>query len=268
MAIKDVLVYLDPSPATEHRLEAAMMLAKRLGAHVTVLHLIAEPFLRGGHHLPADIMREHMAHAEAEAEGICQPPGRPPSGRVWPRRRARERLARPAADPPGPARAAHRPHRDRPARSGDRRGQRHGADRGRLHGQWPPGLGHPARRYRHHAAAPCHRRLGRLARGGPRRDRCHSVAAAGRARPGHDRRRARPGGRPAAQLGERLALYLRRHAVKAELRHVSSGGGGITELLLAQPAPRPLTFWSWAATATPACARCSSAAPPATSSNA
>ena len=72
MAIKDMLVYLDPSPATAARLQTVLNLAQRLGAHVTALHLIAEPFLRGmvGHHLPAEVLREHLAHAEAEAEGI------------------------------------------------------------------------------------------------------------------------------------------------------------------------------------------------------
>ena len=72
MALKDLLVYLDQSPATAAPLQAALILAQRLNAHLTALHLIAEPFLRGmvGHHLPAEVMREHLAHAEAEAEGI------------------------------------------------------------------------------------------------------------------------------------------------------------------------------------------------------
>jgi nucleotide-binding universal stress UspA family protein len=72
MALKDLLVYLDQSPAPAAPLQAALILAQRLDAHLTALHLIAEPFLRGmvGHHLPAEVMREHLAHAEAEAEGI------------------------------------------------------------------------------------------------------------------------------------------------------------------------------------------------------
>jgi transposase InsO family protein len=46
-----------------------MMLAGRLGAHVTGLYLIAEPYLRGmvGHYMPEQIIREHLAHAEARA---------------------------------------------------------------------------------------------------------------------------------------------------------------------------------------------------------
>ena len=72
MALKDLLVYLDQSSATAGPLQAALILAQQLNAHLTALHLIAEPFLRGmvGHHLPAEVMREHLVHAEAEAEGI------------------------------------------------------------------------------------------------------------------------------------------------------------------------------------------------------
>jgi nucleotide-binding universal stress UspA family protein len=72
MTIKDMLVYLDQTPATAARLQIVLTLAQRLGAHVTALHLLAEPFLRGaaGQHLPAELVREHLAHAEAEAESI------------------------------------------------------------------------------------------------------------------------------------------------------------------------------------------------------
>jgi nucleotide-binding universal stress UspA family protein len=72
MALKDLLVYLDQAPEAAARVEIALTLAERLGAHVTALQLIAEPFLRGaiGHHLPAELMREHLAHAEAEAEAV------------------------------------------------------------------------------------------------------------------------------------------------------------------------------------------------------
>ena len=57
--IKDMLVYLDQSPTAVARLQTALMLAKRLGANVTAIHIIAEPFLRAtsggmaGHHMPA-----------------------------------------------------------------------------------------------------------------------------------------------------------------------------------------------------------------------
>jgi nucleotide-binding universal stress UspA family protein len=72
MAIKDLLVHLDPSPATEARLQAALALAERFGAEVEALHLIPEPFMPGvvGHHMPDEVLREHLARVEAEAEGM------------------------------------------------------------------------------------------------------------------------------------------------------------------------------------------------------
>jgi hypothetical protein len=59
MSIKDLLVHVDQSPTTATRLDAALELGERFGAHVTALHLIAEPFMRNmaGYHLPADILR-------------------------------------------------------------------------------------------------------------------------------------------------------------------------------------------------------------------
>jgi nucleotide-binding universal stress UspA family protein len=72
MTIKDLLVHVDQSPATATRLDAALELGERFGAHVTALHLIAEPFMRNmaGYHLPADVLKEHLRHAEAEAEQV------------------------------------------------------------------------------------------------------------------------------------------------------------------------------------------------------
>ena len=72
MAIKDLLVHLDETPASTTRLQAALALAAACGAQVTALYLIAEPFLpgMGGRHLPAELLREHLAHAEAEAETV------------------------------------------------------------------------------------------------------------------------------------------------------------------------------------------------------
>ena len=68
--IKDLLVHLDHAPASPRRLEAALALAAACGAQVTALYLLAEPFLRGvaGLHAPTEVIREHLAHAEAEAE--------------------------------------------------------------------------------------------------------------------------------------------------------------------------------------------------------
>ena len=72
MAIKDLLVHLDETPASTARLQAALALAAACGAQLTALYLIAEPFLpgMGGRHLPAELLREHLAHAEAEAEAV------------------------------------------------------------------------------------------------------------------------------------------------------------------------------------------------------
>ena len=68
--IKDLLVHLDHTPGSPARLEAALALAAACGAQVTALYLLAEPFLRGvaGLHAPAEVIREHLAHAGAEAE--------------------------------------------------------------------------------------------------------------------------------------------------------------------------------------------------------
>ena len=70
--IKDLLVHLDDRPASETRLQAALGLAEQCRAHVTALCPIAEPFLpgRAGRHLPAELLREHLAQAEVEAEAL------------------------------------------------------------------------------------------------------------------------------------------------------------------------------------------------------
>ena len=72
MAIKDLLVHLDETPASTARLQAALGLASACGAQISALYLVAEPFLpgMGGRHLPAELLREHLAHAEAEAEAV------------------------------------------------------------------------------------------------------------------------------------------------------------------------------------------------------
>jgi nucleotide-binding universal stress UspA family protein len=72
MTIKDLLLHLDPGPGTPTRVAATMALADRFGARVTALHLIPEPFMPGvvGHHMPDDVLREHLARAAAEAEGM------------------------------------------------------------------------------------------------------------------------------------------------------------------------------------------------------
>jgi nucleotide-binding universal stress UspA family protein len=72
MTIRDLLVQIDQTQAARHRLEAGLKLAERFGAHLTALCLAAEPFMRSapGYHLPADVVREHLRHTEAEAESV------------------------------------------------------------------------------------------------------------------------------------------------------------------------------------------------------
>jgi nucleotide-binding universal stress UspA family protein len=72
MTIKDLLVQIDQTQAAQVRLEAGLKLAERFGAHLTALYLAAEPFMRSaaGFHLPADVVREHLRHVEAEAEPV------------------------------------------------------------------------------------------------------------------------------------------------------------------------------------------------------
>ena len=74
MPIKDLLVHLDETPASTTRLQATLTLAATCGAQVSALYLVAEPFLpgMGGRHLPAELLREHLAHAEAEAETLLK----------------------------------------------------------------------------------------------------------------------------------------------------------------------------------------------------
>jgi nucleotide-binding universal stress UspA family protein len=86
MTIKDLVVQIDQTPAAQVRLDAALVLAEHYEAHLTALFLIAEPFVRGvsGYHLPADIIREHLRHAEAEADAVLAAAGESASGRAIP----------------------------------------------------------------------------------------------------------------------------------------------------------------------------------------
>ena len=72
MVIKDLLVHLDQTPVAQKRLDAALTLGQHFNAHVTALYLIAEPFVRGavGYHLPDEVAREHLRHAQAEADTV------------------------------------------------------------------------------------------------------------------------------------------------------------------------------------------------------
>jgi nucleotide-binding universal stress UspA family protein len=70
MAITEILVHVDETPAAEVRLQAAVALAAAETAHVAALFLVTEPFLRAlaGRHLPEEFAREHLATLEREAD--------------------------------------------------------------------------------------------------------------------------------------------------------------------------------------------------------
>ena len=72
MAIKDILVHVDLSPASEGRLAAAVALAEASEARITALGLIAEPLLRAmpSRHLPADVVREYVLQAERDLDAV------------------------------------------------------------------------------------------------------------------------------------------------------------------------------------------------------
>ena len=74
MAISEILVHVDATPAAETRLGAALDLAAAAKAHVSALFLVTEPFMRAvvGRQLPADFVREHLATLEGEADTVLQ----------------------------------------------------------------------------------------------------------------------------------------------------------------------------------------------------
>ena len=72
MAIKDLLVLVDRSPASGRRLEWALAVAARFSARVTALALVAEPYLPAlvGVHIPVELLREQAAEAERNADAV------------------------------------------------------------------------------------------------------------------------------------------------------------------------------------------------------
>ncbi len=72
MTIKDMVVQVDQTAASERRLEAAVKLSRHLGAHLTAVYLAAEPFVRrvSRLHLPDELVREYRRQAEAEADTV------------------------------------------------------------------------------------------------------------------------------------------------------------------------------------------------------
>jgi nucleotide-binding universal stress UspA family protein len=237
MAIKDLLVHLDETPASGARLQAALALAAPCGAHVTALFLVAEPFLpgMGGRHLPADLLREHLAHGEAEADAVLA-------------------AARAEADRQGVALAAMResgpldrlPHLlARHARHTDLTivGRAdlagHGVDDTALAEAAFLDSGHPALVIPRGGTAVLPPRRALVAWDGSR----EAARAAGDAIPllrfaehvlvlavdGRD-----VAGRAGHRPGADIAAHLVRHGVEAEVRQAASGGAGIARALLGQ----------------------------------
>jgi nucleotide-binding universal stress UspA family protein len=70
MTIKDLLVHVDGSDASAARLGAAMTLAGAFDAHLSVLCLVAEPYVPAiaGAHIPANLLRRQLDEAEREAD--------------------------------------------------------------------------------------------------------------------------------------------------------------------------------------------------------
>lgn len=74
MAITEILVLADTTPAAETRVRAAAALATASRAQVSALFLVAEPFMRAlvGKHLPEEFVREQLAALETEADHRLQ----------------------------------------------------------------------------------------------------------------------------------------------------------------------------------------------------
>ena len=239
--IKDMLVYLDQSPTAVARLQTALMLAKRLGAHVTALHIIAEPFLRAtsggmaGHHMPAEVIREHLAHAAAEAEAIFA------SARAAAERHGVELdVVRESGslDKLPSLLARHARHTDLTV-IGQPDLASGGVDDMALTEAAFMDSGHPALVIPQAGSATLRPRRALVAWDGSR----EAARAATDAIPLLQHAElvlvlmidARDiAGRTGDLPGEELTAHLRRHAVKAEVRLVPSAGAGVTDTLLAQ----------------------------------
>ncbi|MFO1075395.1 MAG: universal stress protein [Geminicoccaceae bacterium] len=72
MTVKDLLVHVDANPNAGKRLEAAMVLAESFRAHLSVLALVAEPFVPAieGVHIPQHLLEQQLEAAEREAEAV------------------------------------------------------------------------------------------------------------------------------------------------------------------------------------------------------
>lgn len=72
MSLKDLLVQLDATEASNARLEAALALARAFEAHLAALCLVVEPYVPAvvGVNLPAEVLAQQRQQAEAEAAAL------------------------------------------------------------------------------------------------------------------------------------------------------------------------------------------------------
>ena len=237
MAIKDLLLYLDQNPATAARLEAAVTLAARLEAHVTALQLVPEPFLTGavGHHLPAEVIREHLAHAEAETEDALASFRATADQRGVAYAVVRETGS---LDRLPTMLARHGRHTDLTV-IGQPDLEAGGRDDTALVEAAFMDSGHPALVIPRTWSGTLPPRRAIVAWDGSREAARAATDAVPLLQAAElvevlviDAREV--GGRMEDRPGEALAVHLRRHAVAAEVRQVASGGAGVPDVLLAQ----------------------------------
>jgi nucleotide-binding universal stress UspA family protein len=74
MVIRDLLVALDRSPASNARLEYTLTLAARFSARVTGMALVAEPFVPAlvGVHIPPELLQRQVAEAERTMDAVLR----------------------------------------------------------------------------------------------------------------------------------------------------------------------------------------------------
>ena len=70
MALRNLLVYLDATAATDKRIDAAVSLAARHGAHLVALTCIGEFLMPGWTQVPGDVLEHHRRLQEENAEAI------------------------------------------------------------------------------------------------------------------------------------------------------------------------------------------------------
>ena len=237
MAIKALLVHYDDTPSASGRLAASLALGEALGAQVTVLCLVAEPFMGAlvGKHFPAGFARQHLAQLEEEADALLATARAEAERRGVPIAVRRETGA---LDRLPNLLARHARHADITL-VGQADLETGGADEALLAEAAFMDTGRPALVIPTAGASTLPPRRTIVAWDGSR----EAARAAGDAVPllqaaedvivlviDPERAAARLSNQP----GTGLTGYLARHGVKARLKTVASGGMGVTEVILDQ----------------------------------